>query len=74
MHRLAYGFSEIRYCAAKTDRNSVFLSRDPHILDRLYVMVLYMSFYEFSKISNFRSESKGVSLQFQRKLLVCDKN
>jgi hypothetical protein len=32
---------------AKTDQNSVFLDRDPHIVDRLYITVSYMSFYEF---------------------------
>jgi hypothetical protein len=47
MHRLPYGFSENGQFAAKTIWNSVFLSRDPHILDRLYVMVLYMSFQKF---------------------------
>jgi hypothetical protein len=73
MHRLPYGFSENGQFAAKTVQNSVFLSRDPHILDRLYVMVPYMSFYEFSKILNFRSKSKGVSLRFERISLVCIK-
>jgi hypothetical protein len=34
IHNLAYGFSENRQFAAKTDRNSVFLGRDPHILNR----------------------------------------
>jgi hypothetical protein len=64
MHSLAYGFSENRQFAAKTDRNSIFLSRDPHISDRLYIMVLYMSFSEFSKISNFCSESKVLAYSF----------
>jgi hypothetical protein len=31
----------------KTDRNSLFLSCDPHIVDRLYITVPYMSFYGF---------------------------
>jgi hypothetical protein len=44
---LAYGFSENHQLGAKSNRNSVFLGRDPHIVDRLYIMVLYMSFYEF---------------------------
>jgi hypothetical protein len=30
-------------------------------------MVVYVSFYVFSKISNFRSKSIGVSLWFYRK-------
>jgi hypothetical protein len=44
---LAYGFTENHQFMAKTDRNSVFLGRDPHILDRLYIMISYMSFYGF---------------------------
>jgi hypothetical protein len=54
---LAYGFTENRQLAAKIDRNSVILGRDPHIPDRLCIMVLYMSFYGFSKFSNFHSKS-----------------
>jgi hypothetical protein len=34
---LAYGFSENHQFTEKTDRNSVFLYRDPHILDLLYL-------------------------------------
>jgi hypothetical protein len=44
---LAFGFAEKRQFVAKTDRNSVFLGRDTHILDRLYILVLYISFYGF---------------------------
>jgi hypothetical protein len=44
---LAYGFTVNRQLPAKTDRNSVFHSRDPHIPDWLYIMVPYMSFYGF---------------------------
>jgi hypothetical protein len=43
----AYGFTENRQFEAKTDRNSVFLCRDPHIPDSLYITVPYMSFYRF---------------------------
>jgi hypothetical protein len=63
---LAYGFTENGQLPAKTDRNSVFHGPNPHILDRIYLMVSYMSFYGFSKNSNFRSKSIGVSLQFYR--------
>jgi hypothetical protein len=68
---LAYGFTINRQFAAKTDRNSIFLGCDPHIPDRLYIMVLYLSFHGFS---NFRSKSVCVSLQFYRKSSVCSKN
>jgi hypothetical protein len=71
---LAYDFTENHQFATKTERTSVFLGREPHIPDRLYIMVLYMSFYEFSYISNFRSKSIGVGLWFNRKSPVCDKN
>jgi hypothetical protein len=33
----------------KTDWNSVFFGRDPHIPGRLYIMVLDISFYVFLK-------------------------
>jgi hypothetical protein len=61
---LAYGFTENSWFAVKTDRNSVFHGPDPHITDWLYIMVMYMSFYGFSKFSNFCSKSIGVSPQF----------
>jgi hypothetical protein len=57
-------FTENRQFRAKTDRNSVFLGRCPHIVNRLYIMVPYMSFYRFWTNSNFRSKSVGVSLRF----------
>jgi hypothetical protein len=44
---LAFGFNEKRHFVAKTDRNYVFLGRDPRIPDRLYILVLYISFYGF---------------------------
>jgi hypothetical protein len=47
---LAYGFTKNPQFTAKTDRNSVFLSHDPHIADWLYIVILYMSFYRFKKI------------------------
>jgi hypothetical protein len=71
---LAYGFTENRQFGAKTDQNSIFLGRDPHILKQLYIMVLHMSFYGFWNFSIFCSKSIGVSLQFYRKSLVWVKN
>jgi hypothetical protein len=44
---LAYGFTENRQFRSVTDRNSVFLGRDPHIVDWLSIMVPYMIFYGF---------------------------
>jgi hypothetical protein len=44
---LAFDFTKITTLGAKTDRNSIFLGHDPHIMDRLYIMVLYMCFYKF---------------------------
>jgi hypothetical protein len=55
---------------AKTDRNSVFLGRDPRIVNRLSITVSYFNVYGFSKISHFCSKSIGVSLRFYRKLSV----
>jgi hypothetical protein len=61
---LDYDFTKNSQFAAKTDRNSVFLWRDPHILDREYLMVPYMSFYRFLKNSNFHSKYVGVSINY----------
>jgi hypothetical protein len=71
---LAYGFTENRQFATKTNWNSIFLHPDPHILDRLYIMVPYMSSYGFWKISKFPSKSIGVSLRFYQKSPICNKN
>jgi hypothetical protein len=71
---LVNGFSKNRQFGAKTVQNSVFLGRDPHIADRLYITAPYMSFDQFWKNSNFHSKSVGVSLRFCRKSLVWGKN
>jgi hypothetical protein len=44
---VSLGFTVNRQLPTKTDRNSIFHSRDPHILDWLYIMVPYMSFFGF---------------------------
>jgi hypothetical protein len=44
---LAYGFTENCQFGAKTDRNSVFLRRDPRIANRLSITVPYFNFYGF---------------------------
>jgi hypothetical protein len=71
---LVYGFNKNHKFGAKNDGYSSFLCRDPHIADRWYITVPNMSFYGFSKISNFSSKSIGVSIRFYRKWLVWDKN
>jgi hypothetical protein len=52
---------------AKTDRNSIYLGRGPYIPDRLYIMVMYLSFYRFLKNLKFGLKFKGVSLRYYRK-------
>jgi hypothetical protein len=71
---LAYGFTENCQFGANTDRNSVFLGRDPRIANWLSITVPYFNFYGFWKISHFCSKSKGVSLRFLWKLPVWGKN
>jgi hypothetical protein len=44
---LGYDSSENRQFGALTDRNLVFLGRDSHIADRLYITVPYNNFYRF---------------------------
>jgi hypothetical protein len=67
---LGYDFTKNCQFISKTKQNSVFLIRDPNIPDRLYIMVMYFSFYRFSKFSNFHSKFVGVGLQFYRKSTV----
>jgi hypothetical protein len=57
---VAYGISENCQFRAKTDRNSVFLGRDPRIANLLSITVPYFNFYGFWKISQFCSKSMGV--------------
>jgi hypothetical protein len=42
---LAFGFTDKRQFVVKTERNSIFLCRESHISHRLYIMVMYISFY-----------------------------
>jgi hypothetical protein len=71
---LAYSFTENRQFPAKIHQNSIFHSPDPHISDRIYLMVMYMSFYGFSKkIKISLINSIGVTLQFYQKSSVCGK-
>jgi hypothetical protein len=44
---LVFGFIEKRQLAAQTNRNSVFLGREAHILNWLYIIVLYKIFTGF---------------------------
>jgi hypothetical protein len=71
---LSLGFSEHRQFGAKTDTDSLFLVRNPHIADRIYITVSYLSFYRFWKNSNFHSKSVGVSLRFYGKSPFRGKN
>jgi hypothetical protein len=70
---LAYGFNENCQFGVKTDRNSVFLGRDPRIANQLSRTVPYFNFYGYWKISRFCPKSKCVSLLFYRKLPVLGK-
>jgi hypothetical protein len=47
---LAFSFIVKYRFVAKTDRNSVFLDREAHIPDQLYIIVMYISFKGFKKI------------------------
>jgi hypothetical protein len=72
---LANGFTENWKFGAKTDRNSVFLGRDPHIANRLSITVPYFNFTGFEKFHIFTRNPKVlVSLRFYRKLPVPGKN
>jgi hypothetical protein len=68
------GVTENFQFGAKTDRNSVFIFRDPRIVNRLSITVPYFNFHGFWKFSHFCSKSMGVSLRFDQKLPVRGKN
>jgi hypothetical protein len=70
IHGCAYGFTENWQFGAKTDRNSVFLGRDPRITNGLSITVPYFNFYGFWKNSHFCSKCKGVSLWLYRNMPV----
>ena len=44
---LAYSFTENCQFGAQTDLDAVFLCRDPRIVNRLSITVLYLNFYGF---------------------------
>jgi hypothetical protein len=58
----------------KSDRKSVFRGCKTHISDQLHIIVQYISFYVFYRISNFGSKFKGGSLRFYEKMPACGKN
>jgi hypothetical protein len=53
---LTYGFTENHQFLLKTDRNFVFHGPYPHIPDRWYIIVSYMSFMGF-KIFDFVAQN-----------------
>jgi hypothetical protein len=44
---LASDFTEKHQFVAQTDQNSIFLTHEAHIKNRLYIMVMYINFYRF---------------------------
>jgi hypothetical protein len=54
---LAFGFTEKRQLAVKTDQNYVFLGRKVQILDMLHIMVMYISFYGFKYFFQFSAQN-----------------
>jgi hypothetical protein len=47
---LAYGLTENCQFGAKTDRNSIFLDRDPRIANRLSITIPYFNFSRNPKV------------------------
>jgi hypothetical protein len=64
---LAFGFTEKHHFMVKTDRNSVFLGREPHISDRLHIIALYIIFYGFEK--KMAQNPKELAFGFTEKCL-----
>jgi hypothetical protein len=44
---LVFDFIETHQFVLRTDRNSVFLGYEAHILDQLYIMIMYINSYGF---------------------------
>jgi hypothetical protein len=63
---LAYGLTENCQFGAKTDRNSIFLDRDPRIANRLSITVPYFNFYWFWRISHFSRNPKVLAYGFTK--------
>jgi hypothetical protein len=64
---LAFGSTEKCQFLTKTDQNSVFIGHDAHILDRLYIMVLYLKFYSFRKFQILAQNSTVLAFGFTEK-------
>jgi hypothetical protein len=64
---LAFGFTEKCQCVAKTDWHSVFLGRDTHMPDRLYIMVLYIIFTGFKNLQILGQNPKVLAFGFTEK-------
>jgi hypothetical protein len=58
---------------AKLYRNSAFLIREAHILDRLYIMVLHISFYMFKKNQILAQNLKLLALSFTKNEILWQK-
>jgi hypothetical protein len=66
MKGLAFSFTEKCQFTVKIDRNSVFLTRKAHILDRLHIKASYISFYGFF-FQILTQNLKGLAVSFIEK-------
>jgi hypothetical protein len=64
---LAFGCTEKCQFVIKTDRDSVFIGCDAHILHRLYIMVMYLKFYRFKKNQILAQNSMVLGFCFTEK-------
>jgi hypothetical protein len=64
---LAFGFIVKYQFVAKTDRNSVFLDREAHIPDQLYIIVMYISFKGFKKNQILLQNPKVLAFNYTEK-------
>jgi hypothetical protein len=60
----------VTWCATvtKTNRNFIFLGREAHIPDRLYIMVMYIIFFVFKKNQFLAQNLKMLAFGFMEKL------
>jgi hypothetical protein len=70
----AFDFIKKRQFVVNTDQNSVFLRREAHIPNLLYIKVIYVSFMGFLKIQSLDQNLKMLTFGFTENTSLCQKH
>jgi hypothetical protein len=71
---LAFSFVEKYQYVIKTNRDSVFISCEAYIPDRLYIIVMYLKFHGFKKNQILTQNPMVLAFSFAKKMSICDEN